>query len=67
MEPSQFSQNKKHKICLFLNYALYVYATTGMVQLPYTCYMDLNFALSNLYDGPNGSLFISILLHNSEF
>ena len=21
----------------------------------------------NIYDGPNGSLFISILLHNSEF
>ena len=27
----------------------------------------LNFFEIDLYDGPNGSLFISILLHNSEF
>ena len=31
----------------FLNYALYAYNTMCMVQLPYVCYMDLNFALSN--------------------
>ena len=31
----------------FLNYALYAYNTTSMVQLPYVCYMDLNFALFN--------------------
>ena len=47
-EPSLFSQNKKHKICLFLNRALYVYDTTCVVQLPYACYVDLNFVLSNL-------------------
>ena len=27
----------------------------------------LHLQLSENYDGPNGSLFISILLHNSEF
>ena len=35
-------------MCLFLTYALHVYAATCMVQLLYACYMDLNFALSNL-------------------
>ena len=28
---------------------------------------NLHMEVTVLYDGPNGSLFISILLHNSEF
>ena len=33
----------------------------------FTCYAKQNSESYTLYDGPNGSLFVSIVLHDSEF